>query len=104
MITDYFNTPIIIKNRVQSKDARGQVLNTYTSQPAIKAGVFKSGSTRVFKLGKQEYQVDYNVYTPTSAVVKEGDNIEIKGIDYQVLFVLDTNFIGHHLKIGVTKL
>lgn len=103
MISDYYKTDFTISTRSEAK-TDGRLVVTYTPIATVyKCALFQSKSQRTVRFGKQDYIIDYNIYFDPSIAINLGDKVSISGSDYYVVSILDTNNIGHHKKVGITK-
>ena len=100
-IEDFYTTDFTYKIKTEAK-VDGRLSITYIEEgTTYKGALFTTGSAEVVVYGSAEFIIAKNLYCAATIGIDFGDIVTILNTDYDVVQVIDTNRIGHHLKIGL---
>jgi hypothetical protein len=103
MIEKFMNTQFRLYTRSQSQ-VNGRIQTTYTlNANTFLCAIFSTNTQKTVRFGKQDYIVSRNLYCSTSVPLVLGDYVTINGVEYDVVDIVNTNNLSHHLKVALTS-
>lgn len=100
-IEDYYNTVFNIKTKTTVK-IDGTYETVLTLDPVDYMGAFfTEKTTRMVRVGKDDYLVLKKMYCDVSTPIQSGDQVLIGSETYQAVGPNDTNYIGHHYQVDL---
>jgi len=101
-ISDHYKTDFTYSVKSESK-VNGQLVRGYTPEGnTYKCAIFSKSSVETVVYASAEFVISKVLYCPVSIGFDLGDIIIINGVEYDVVRILDTNNIGHHLQVGLS--
>lgn len=102
-IQDYMQTDFTISTRSETKVGGRNVMSYTPEGNTYRCAIFTPSISKTVRFGKQDFIISKNLYCNLGTPIKLGDIIIIGGGNYDVISLLDTNNIGHHLALGLIE-
>ncbi len=98
MIEIYFTQDLTIKRKTRTKD-NGVVKETLATVATTRGAIEKSVSAYNYQNDKETFNYTDIVFTYYDAPCQEDDVVEIGGLEYDVVSVVNPMMRNHHLEI-----
>ena len=97
-----YKTPFTLYKKEQTTE-RGRVVTTYTEAGMFKGQYDPNDGDYLVVSDKKEWLSIDDFFCPITVPIKHGDRISIRGVEYNVLSVMDTYDYHHHLECKIEK-
>jgi hypothetical protein len=101
-IEDHYKTPFTFQIKTDTK-VDGRLVRSYPEEGnTYKCAIFTKQSAEVVVYGSAEFVIAKVLYCSTVTPLDLGDILTISGVKYDVVRIIDTNNLGHHLQVGLS--